>query len=148
MKHIKLFNENFQDYSKDRTSAIAIKLKGKLLIIQRGSTAPWMPLKWSLVGGGIDGNETPLEAAYRECKEEIKMKPLNVKEDKKSKLNTKDIGVIHFFTGEIKSDKVDLKDDNIGYDENVDYKFISASEIDDYDYVPYVKDFIKKQFNL
>ncbi len=44
--------------------------KGEILLLQRGSTAPWMPNKWSLPGGSVDEGETPEQGAKREAKEE------------------------------------------------------------------------------
>ena len=45
--------------------------KSEILIVRRGETAPWMPLKWSLPGGTIEDGESPLDAACREVFEEV-----------------------------------------------------------------------------
>ena len=45
--------------------------RSEILIVRRGETAPWMPLKWSMPGGTIEEGETPLEAACREIYEEV-----------------------------------------------------------------------------
>lgn len=42
----------------------------KLLILRRGNSAPWMPGKYCLPGGRIEPNETLLNAAIRELREE------------------------------------------------------------------------------
>jgi 8-oxo-dGTP pyrophosphatase MutT (NUDIX family) len=42
----------------------------KFLLLKRGSTAPWMPNKWSLPGGVIEPGEQPTEAGVRELEEE------------------------------------------------------------------------------
>jgi 8-oxo-dGTP pyrophosphatase MutT (NUDIX family) len=127
------------DYSNFRTSVIGLFNKGKILILQRGSTANWMPNKWSIVGGVVDEGENPKEAIIRECFEEVGLKPKNVSFD--YNIMTDDSGKIYYYHGNLESDKVKLD-----Y-ENSNYAFISKSEIDNYDFVPHVKDFIIKLFS-
>jgi len=127
------------DYSNYRTSVIGLFNKGKILILQRGSTANWMPNKWSIVGGVVDEGENPKEAIIRECFEEVGLKPKNVFFD--YNIMTDDSGKIYYYHGNLESDKVKLD-----Y-ENSNYAFISKSEIDNYDFVPHVKDFIIKLFS-
>jgi len=126
------------DYSEYKTSVIGLFNENKVLILKRGSTANWMPNKWSLVGGVVDGDENPMEAIIRECVEETGIKPENVVFD--NKIYSKDIGSIYYYRGTIKS-----KDINLDY-ENSAYAFISESDIEDYEYVPYVKEYIQKIF--
>jgi 8-oxo-dGTP pyrophosphatase MutT (NUDIX family) len=127
------------DYSDFRTSVIGLMNDNKVLILQRGSTANWMPNKWSVVGGVIEEGEVPLEAIIRECEEEIGLKPSNVYYD--HKIMTNDSGEIYYFLGT-------LKNRNIKLDyENSAYKFISKDEINNYDFVPYVKEFILEIFS-
>ena len=148
-----MFEEFINDYSNTETSVIVMKYKGKGLILQRGSTAPWMPNAWSLVGGGIDeieydkvenGKEVSkdkkaIRAAIRETWEETKIAESFLKNVKfVEKLKTKDIGTIHYFIADVSTDKVKLD-----Y-ENSDYKFITKDEIDNYEFVPYVKEFLEK----
>lgn len=45
--------------------------RSEILIVRRGETAPFMPLKWSMPGGTIEKGESPLEAACREIYEEV-----------------------------------------------------------------------------
>ena len=127
------------DYSNFRTSVIALVNKNKILILQRGSTANWMPNKWSIVGGVIEEGEVPIEAMIRECEEEIGLKPSNVYYD--HKIMTNDSGEIYYFVGTLES-----KDVKLDY-ENSAYKFISKDEIDNYDFVPYIKEFILSIFS-
>ena len=46
---------------------------GQVLLLQRGDTAPWMPGKWNLPGGGVDEGESPAAAAAREAMEEVSL---------------------------------------------------------------------------
>jgi len=49
---------------------------GKLLMLLRDDKPGVVnPNVWGIIGGGIDGNETPLEAIKRESKEEISVAP-------------------------------------------------------------------------
>ena len=127
------------DYSNFKTSVIALLNKNKILILQRGSTANWMPNKWSIVGGVIEEGEVPIEAMIRECEEEIGLKPSNVYYD--HKIMTNDSGEIYYFLGTLESTDVKLDYENSAY------KFISKDEINNYDFVPYVKEFILKIFS-
>lgn len=43
---------------------------GRVLLLLRGPTAPWMPMRWNLPGGMIEPGETPAIAAAREAREE------------------------------------------------------------------------------
>ena len=61
--------------STDSAAAILFDADGRALILQRGPTAPWMPLAWNLPGGGIDAGETAAEAAVREAQEEAGLTP-------------------------------------------------------------------------
>jgi 8-oxo-dGTP pyrophosphatase MutT (NUDIX family) len=44
--------------------------RGRVLLLLRGPTAPWMPSRWNLPGGKIEPGESSLEAAMRETLEE------------------------------------------------------------------------------
>jgi mutator protein MutT len=51
-------------------AAIIQRGDGRVLLLQRGPTAPWMPNLWNLPGGCIEPGETPAQAAVRETAEE------------------------------------------------------------------------------
>lgn len=54
-----------------KTATVAvINPNKKLLILRRGSTAPWMPGRYCLPGGHVEPNETNTSAASRELSEE------------------------------------------------------------------------------
>lgn len=44
--------------------------RDRVLLLLRGPTAPWMPLRWNLPGGKIERGESPTEAGMRETHEE------------------------------------------------------------------------------
>lgn len=44
--------------------------RGRVLLLLRGPTDPWMPLRWNLPGGKIERGESSIEAAMRETREE------------------------------------------------------------------------------
>ena len=94
--------------SSSGASAIAIVTRGdRVLLLQRGATAPWKPLYWNLPGGGIDPGETPIHAAIRECQEEagIALRPGSVRSLGTSMLGT---WTLHFFTAESPTETVRL----------------------------------------
>ena len=54
--------------------AVIFDKTGRVLLLQRGPGAHWMPLKWGPPGGLIEPNEDPLDAAVRETEEETTLK--------------------------------------------------------------------------
>jgi 8-oxo-dGTP pyrophosphatase MutT (NUDIX family) len=44
--------------------------RGRVLLLLRGPTDPWMPGRWNLPGGRIEAGEASTEAAMRETLEE------------------------------------------------------------------------------
>jgi len=54
-----------------KSATIALLNSGKVLLLKRGSSAPWQPNKFCLIGGGIDRDESLLDAALREANEEV-----------------------------------------------------------------------------
>ena len=55
----------------DRYVAVIVgDLHGRVLLLLRGPTAPWMPNRWNVPGGKIESGESTVEAAMRETREE------------------------------------------------------------------------------
>ena len=118
------------------TVIIALFQKDHILILQRGSTAPWEPNKWSLVGGIVDPNEDELTAIKREVKEETQLVPFDIK-----RLGQKEEewGTLVFYVGSCKGKPV------LDY-ENQDYAWVTKDTYTKYKYVPSVREFISKLF--
>jgi 8-oxo-dGTP pyrophosphatase MutT (NUDIX family) len=53
-----------------KSATVAVISNNKLLLLKRGETAPWMPNKYCLPGGGVDKNESLISAGARELYEE------------------------------------------------------------------------------
>ncbi len=51
--------------------------EGKILLQQRSDTAKIAPGKWGFFGGGIEEDETPEQALFRELKEELDIVPVH-----------------------------------------------------------------------
>ena len=63
-----------QDKEKNFQSAHVVIMKdGNVLIVKRSSTDQWMPNHYGLPGGKLESGENPLDAASRECKEEVNL---------------------------------------------------------------------------
>lgn len=56
-----------------RHAAIVVLDGNKVLILQRSITDSWKPCHWALPGGGVDKDETFIEGAIRELKEETNL---------------------------------------------------------------------------
>ena len=59
----------------DLTGAVVVILNGEndILILKRPDWVHWAPSKWAFPGGKIENNETSLDAAIRETKEETNL---------------------------------------------------------------------------
>ncbi len=54
-----------------KSATVAVINNNKILLLKRGSTAPWNPNKYCLVGGRVDNDESLEDCALREANEEI-----------------------------------------------------------------------------
>ena len=129
--------QNLENFKRDISPASTVILKntsGQTLILQRGTTAPWMPNKWALPGGGIEQNESPEEAVVRECKEEISLTPKNI--NFLEKINYPDY-TMHLFSGEISGEpKLNFEHSN--------FAFINRADLNNYDFVPELVKLLEK----
>ena len=82
--------------ARPQSAAVAVEQDGKILLLKRGSTAPWMPGKWNLPGGGVDSGETPEKAARREAAEEASIRVGKMQLLTKANLG-KEVGDVFFF---------------------------------------------------
>lgn len=117
------------------TAAVIVMFNDKVLILKRGSTAPWMPNMWNLPGGGVEEGEGIQHAAERECQEEAGISPSILGEV--ATYNDKDFE-LHIFKGLAGSDSVSLNF------ESSDYKWVDKYDYNDYNYVPYVQEVLSK----
>jgi 8-oxo-dGTP diphosphatase len=60
-----------------KIAAIVIYKGNKVLLQHRSNDAPKNPGKWGFFGGGLENDETPLEAIHRESFEELRYRPTN-----------------------------------------------------------------------
>lgn len=56
---------------RDVAAAVIQDEAGRVLLLQRGPTAPTFPEHWGVVTGYVDAGETPAQAALREIAEEL-----------------------------------------------------------------------------
>jgi len=75
-----------------KSATVALISFNSLLLLKRGSTAPWNPDKYCLPGGKLEDNESLLDCAKRELYEETgielyneQLKPLTINYPKYSK---------------------------------------------------------------
>lgn len=125
--------------SKCTTAAVVIRANNKVLLLQRGTTAPWMPGYWNLPGGILENNETPEQAAKRECLEESGIVPATLTPVYQT---TVEGCPVHFFGTTIQSEK----QINLDY-ESSNFAWITLQQLNSYPTVPGVADAIKRYLN-
>lgn len=134
-------------------AAVVITRGGKALVLQRGPTAPWMPLAWNLPGGGVDAGELTEDAAIREAVEES-----GIRLDRRALryIRTFDGGgwFIDMYTAPTESralpeaaprtrrEELLPVDPKLGHPESCSYEWVTADEVDALHFVPFVKEAI------
>jgi len=96
-----------------------------MLLLLRSAKTHWMPKKWGLPGGKAEADETPIEAAIRETKEEanLNIQNLTYLKDFSNK------GVDLFYTADYDGDvQIDFEHD--------DYEWVSRADVEQYDTTP------------
>lgn len=56
-----------------KNATVAVIHDNRVLLLKRGDTAPWMPNKYCLPGGGVEPDESLVHAASRELYEETRI---------------------------------------------------------------------------
>lgn len=127
----------FENSAKRQTAMVAGTREGKVLILRRSHRERWMPGRWNLPGGGIDHPaETPRAAARRECQEEAGITPDNLR--LLARVDKQHV-VLWVY-------RATMPDDQILLDprESSDYAWVGRETVDNYEYVPDCKDWVKK----
>jgi len=133
--------EKKEKKEKDKNAvAIIVNNDNKILLLKRGAGAPWMPNKWSLVGGGIEKGETPQKAIEREILEET---GLEIKKFVKTLTIERHADSIeHLFACRYTGEPTDIDLD----DENSNYGWYDQSEMEYLDTVPHLIEYITLVF--
>jgi 8-oxo-dGTP diphosphatase len=120
--------------------AVIVNNDNKILLLKRGDKAPWMPSKWSLVGGGIDKKETTQQAIEREIEEET---GLEIKKFTKSfSIERHSDSIEHVFACRYDGEPTDITLD----EENSNYGWYDVSEMEYLDTVPHLIEYITLVF--
>ena len=121
-----------------KTATIAvISTENKLLILQRGSTAPWMPNRYCLPGGKQEENESLKECAARELEEETQIYIKNT-----DYLVPRNIIYTPSFSKLVFVFKPHVGEVILNWEHN-DYKWVTKEESKQYKIVPSLKTTIK-----
>lgn len=120
---------------RDVTAAVFIK-DGRVMICRRPPNKG-NALKWEFPGGKSEPGETLEECLKRECEEELGIEISVGREICATEYEYPDITVkLHFMLSKIVSGTPELK-------EHADIKYITKSELSDYDFCPADRDIVK-----
>lgn len=120
---------------------VIVNNDNKILLLKRGEKAPWMPNKWSLVGGKIDKNESPEVACKREILEET---GLEIKKFIESfTIQRHEDSEETIFACRYEGESTDVELDT---SENVKYGWYDVSEMEYLDIVPHLIEYITLVF--
>ena len=155
--YINSFRQFSMIYESEQNAAesvcvIVVNENNQILVLQRGPTAPWEPLKWNFPGGMMEGKDKDFEAAgKREVYEETDMK-LDSIEFLKRIYDKEYNYYLNVYVGNVSGDfKIDLTkhptiEDGKTIIECVDYKWVDVRNYSNLKYVPYTKELIEEYF--
>jgi len=137
-------------FKMEKVSLVVLRKDNRILLYLRDNKQgiPY-PNYWSLIGGTVEKNETPLHAIKREIKEEINSEVKNIKFVEKIKVINNPLcenHIISLFKGEISKN---LEDINLSEGQKVSY--FTLSELKKVYVVDFLKKFIfqnKEKFSL
>ena len=121
--------------------AVIVNKDNKILLLKRGSKAPWQPNKWSLVGGGIEKGETAKKACLREIQEETGLEIDELVEC--FKINRHGNSEETLFACRHNGEETDVE---LNEDENSNYGWYSIAEMEYLDTVPHLIEYITLVF--
>ncbi len=128
-------------------TSLLLNEEGKLLILKRSEKVRTYKGQWGGVAGYVEENEKPFDTAIKEIKEEVGLR--------KNDINlVKQYGPVEFtdfYEGDYYDWKIYVfvfiikKNSKINIDwEHIEKKWISPSEIGEYNTVPFLKDIVYK----
>ncbi len=125
---------------RQRHAAIVVLDGDKVLLMLRSVTDPWKPCHWALPGGGVESDESFIDGAIRELKEEThldieephKLEPIKVAENG---------NMIFYLADNIHSGDVDLEKASHGF-EHQDVHWATLDELKFMKTVPELSDFL------
>jgi 8-oxo-dGTP pyrophosphatase MutT (NUDIX family) len=137
-----LFKKDVQVTAKNYADTLLINEDGKLLVLLRSNSDDFEPGMWSLPGGKIEADETPLAGAIRELSEETN---IDVEELEEYKIINKDNCTINYFIGSVDSDDFNIILDN---NEHQGYEWIDINDIPEKSFLLDLGSFLKESFDV
>lgn len=129
------------DNVKHNAIAVIVDLDNRFLLLKRAEVeGGWGNNQWSLVGGGVEPDETPEDACKREISEETKLKIDKLSERFVIQRDPNEIEYI--FACRYDGDPMDVKLN----EEHTDFGWYTFNEIDFLDTVPNLKEYISITF--
>lgn len=130
---MKLLFENWRRFLNEemtKNGAVVVFIfneRDQTLLAKRSPNSGWMPNKWSVIGGGIEDGENPVQAAEREVKEETsiivnKLYPVGKRRQ--------DGGQVYFYACKDWDGQPQIND------EHTEWEWVGYDELGEFDVVP------------